>query len=323
MAYIKTLFKKFFNNIEEGEENSQVYPVTVTKAVFDENNVSLTEIIDNIKNDIKNIDTNNTNNIVYNGNPVFDKIESNVVNVDLDVARLGILDDSGNVIDVNDNYNIAYLEYARIQNTHNKYSEICYPAFAYYKTLSNGESQYFIPHKDVFTNELYLKLKISQFQDIDNNIYCKTFAYNNDVYLFGNGLTKLSNLFNSSPVLEIGDTYETTLIPDLGESGNLKMTSNINLLNKLPVLPCVLGETKTFACYDIVNRKYFLPSEGLVNMYIGKESDLKILKYIRHDYSRKPQILLTMKDHEVPGSSCTGLYTVKREDLSLVPIYNF
>jgi hypothetical protein len=41
MAYIKTLFKKFFNNIEEGEDNSQIYPVTVTKAVFDQDNNSL------------------------------------------------------------------------------------------------------------------------------------------------------------------------------------------------------------------------------------------------------------------------------------------
>ena len=45
MAYIKTLFKKFFNNIEDGEENSQIYPVTVTNAVFDQNNKSLEELL--------------------------------------------------------------------------------------------------------------------------------------------------------------------------------------------------------------------------------------------------------------------------------------
>jgi hypothetical protein len=141
--------------------------------------------------------------------------------------------------------------------------------------------------------------------------------------LFGNGLTKVSNLSNNSPVLEIGDTYDTTLVPNISEPGNLILTSNINLLNKLPVFPCVLGEKKTFACKDMVNNMYYLPSEGLLNMYIDKESDLKLLKYIRHDYSRKFQILLTVKDYEVVNSSCTGLYTVKREDLSLVPLYDF
>lgn len=66
MAYIKTLFKKFFNNIEEGEDNSQIYPVTVTSAVFDKNNNNLELLLQDINNkinDTQSID-NKINGIV-------------------------------------------------------------------------------------------------------------------------------------------------------------------------------------------------------------------------------------------------------------------
>ena len=55
MAYIKTLFKKFFNGIEEGEDNSQVYPVTVTKAVFDQDNNSLEQLLQNLDEKINTV----------------------------------------------------------------------------------------------------------------------------------------------------------------------------------------------------------------------------------------------------------------------------
>jgi hypothetical protein len=62
MAYIKTLFKKFFNNIEEGEENSQIYPVTVADAVFYDKEKTVYAVLDEINKKLENIpETSSTN----------------------------------------------------------------------------------------------------------------------------------------------------------------------------------------------------------------------------------------------------------------------
>lgn len=48
MAYIKTLFAKNFNNINLENSDNQIYPVTLTDAVFDKQNKSIEELLKNI-----------------------------------------------------------------------------------------------------------------------------------------------------------------------------------------------------------------------------------------------------------------------------------
>lgn len=59
MAYIKTMLKKFFGNMDDvSNEEEHIYPVTSTEAVFDKNNNTLDSIVTSIKNSLKVIDSN-------------------------------------------------------------------------------------------------------------------------------------------------------------------------------------------------------------------------------------------------------------------------
>lgn len=59
MAYIKTMLKKFFGNMDDvSNEEEHIYPVTATEAVFDKNNNTLDSIITSLKTSIKNNNTN-------------------------------------------------------------------------------------------------------------------------------------------------------------------------------------------------------------------------------------------------------------------------
>lgn len=56
MAYIKTMLKKFFGNMDDvSNEEEHIYPVTSTEAVFDKNNNTLDSIIASVKNSLKTI----------------------------------------------------------------------------------------------------------------------------------------------------------------------------------------------------------------------------------------------------------------------------
>lgn len=59
MAYIKTMLKKFFGNMDDvSNEEEHIYPVTSTEAVFDKNNNTLDSIITSIKNSLKTLSSN-------------------------------------------------------------------------------------------------------------------------------------------------------------------------------------------------------------------------------------------------------------------------
>lgn len=59
MAYIKTMLKKFFGNMDDvSNEEEHIYPVTSTEAVFDKNNNTLDSIITSVKNSLKVINSN-------------------------------------------------------------------------------------------------------------------------------------------------------------------------------------------------------------------------------------------------------------------------
>ena len=58
MAYIKTMLKKFFGNMDDvSNEEEHIYPVTSTEAVFDKNNNTLDSIITSFKNSLKVINS--------------------------------------------------------------------------------------------------------------------------------------------------------------------------------------------------------------------------------------------------------------------------
>lgn len=101
MAYIKTLFKKFFNNIEEGEENSQIYPVTVADAVFYDKEKTIYAVLDEINKKLENIsETSSTNYLRVE--PFDDIVDS------ADISYEGILDTSGKIVWVKSINNFAY-----------------------------------------------------------------------------------------------------------------------------------------------------------------------------------------------------------------------
>lgn len=75
MAYIKTLIKNFFKNMDDiSNEEEHIYPVTSTEAVYDKNNNTLDSIITSVKNSLKVINSNveqlstKINNIAENNN---------------------------------------------------------------------------------------------------------------------------------------------------------------------------------------------------------------------------------------------------------------
>lgn len=56
MAYIKTMLKKFFGNMDDvSNEEEHIYPVTSTEAVFDKNNNSLDNVIKSITNSLSTL----------------------------------------------------------------------------------------------------------------------------------------------------------------------------------------------------------------------------------------------------------------------------
>lgn len=101
MAYIKTLFKKFFNNIEEGDENSQIYPVTVADAVFYDKEKSVYTVLDAINKKLENIpETGSTNYL---------RVEPFAGFVDsADITQEGSLDTNGKIVWVKSINNFAY-----------------------------------------------------------------------------------------------------------------------------------------------------------------------------------------------------------------------
>lgn len=101
MAYIKTLFKKFFNNIEEGEENSQIYPVTVADAVFYDKEKTVYAVLDEINKKLENIPEPGSTN--YLRVEPFDGIVDSA-----DISYDGILDTSGKIVWVKSINNFAY-----------------------------------------------------------------------------------------------------------------------------------------------------------------------------------------------------------------------
>lgn len=101
MAYIKTLFKKFFNNIEEGDENSQIYPVTVAGAVFYDKEKTVHEVLDEINKKLENIpETGSTNYLRVNH---FDGFVDSA-----DITQEGSLDTDGKIVWVKSINNFAY-----------------------------------------------------------------------------------------------------------------------------------------------------------------------------------------------------------------------
>lgn len=101
MAYIKTLFRKFFNNIEEGDENSQIYPVTVADAVFYDKEKSVYAVLNEINKKLENIpETGSTN---YLRVEPFDEFVDSA-----DIIQEGSLDTNGKIVWVKSINNFAY-----------------------------------------------------------------------------------------------------------------------------------------------------------------------------------------------------------------------
>lgn len=101
MAYIKTLFKKFFNGIEEGEDNSHIYPVTVAGAVFYDKEKTVHEVLDEINKKLENIpETSSTNYLRVE--PFDDIVDS------ADIISMGALNTDGKIVWVKSANNFAY-----------------------------------------------------------------------------------------------------------------------------------------------------------------------------------------------------------------------
>lgn len=101
MAYIKTLFKKFFNNIEEGDDNSQIYPVTVADAVFYDKEKTVYAVLEEINKKLENIpETSSTN---YLRVEPFDGFVDSA-----DIIQEGSLDTNGKIVWVKSINTFAY-----------------------------------------------------------------------------------------------------------------------------------------------------------------------------------------------------------------------